>query len=93
LTWALDLPTDERLAIGIGGGTIVNAFSPCRFVMGGEVVVGLPELVTAAERGVRARAMDMPSADVCVVRAALGGDAGALGAAEWARRVQGKRGR
>jgi glucokinase len=80
-------------ALAIGAGTIVNAFNPCRFVIGGGVADGLPGFVTATERGIRARALDTTSADVCVVRAALGGDAGALGAAEWARRVQGKRGR
>ena len=56
--------------------------------MGGGVVGGLPGLVTAAEQGIKARALGTAAADVCVVRAALGADAGALGAAEWARRTR-----
>jgi glucokinase len=63
---------------------IVNAFNPCRLILGGGVVEGFPELVEQVEKGVRQRALEAATAKLEVMRAYLGKDAGVIGAAAFA---------
>jgi glucokinase len=74
----------------VGAATIVNAFNPGLLVLGGGVVEAVPELVQAAEAGVRARALSAPAAALRIERAALGSDAGSMGAGGWIRRALGR---
>ncbi len=60
---------------------LVNAFNPCRFILGGGVIEGLPELVEQIEKGVREKALAVASQRLSFLHAALGGDAGVIGAA------------
>ncbi len=75
--------TVSYLAAGLVG--IANAVNPCRIVLGGGVIESVPELVDA----VRGALLDRPLAVVAdaldVVRAALGSQAGVIGAASYAR--------
>jgi glucokinase len=80
------LLTAER-ALGVGAASIVNAFNPCLLVLGGGVVQAVPQLIPAAEAGVHARALRAAAAVTRIEGAALGSDAGSLGAAVWARRT------
>ncbi|MBI4483728.1 MAG: ROK family protein [Acidobacteria bacterium] len=75
--------TVQHLVAGVVG--IVNAFNPCLLVLGGGVIEGLPELVQAVERDVRARALPGALQSLRVVKAGLGGNAGVIGAAALAR--------
>jgi glucokinase len=72
-----------RLATGIVG--FVNAFNPCLFILGGGVLEGLPELAAMVEGPVRAHALQTAVARLRIVRAALGNQAGVVGAAAMAR--------
>lgn len=72
------------LATGVVG--IVNALNPCRVVLGGGVVEGLPEWIDRAREAVRSRALEAASRAVEVTPAALGGDAGVVGAGALALR-------
>ena len=74
-------------ALGVGAASIVNAFNPCLLVLGGGVVEAVPQLIQAAEAGVRTRALRAAAARMRIERAALGSDAGSLGAAVWVRRA------
>ena len=76
-------------ALGIGAASIVNAFNPCAVILGGGVIDGFPQFVEAVRAGIAQRALSWPGASVSVVTAALGSDAGGIGAAEWARRRPG----
>ena len=73
-------------ALGVGVASIVNAFNPCLVILGGGVIEGIPQLVEIAEAEARRRALEASLRSLRVVKAELGGHAGAVGAALWARR-------
>jgi glucokinase len=73
-------------ALIAGMTTLVNAFNPCRLILGGGVISGLPELVERLDRGVRMRALTAATRSLEVLHAKLGDDAGVVGAAALAMR-------
>ena len=73
---------DEAVQALIAGAvSLVNAFNPCRLILGGGVIEGLPERIDQVERGVRQWALAAARAPLQVLPAALHGDAGVIGAA------------
>ncbi|HLI12566.1 MAG TPA: ROK family protein [Alphaproteobacteria bacterium] len=78
---AREIMEDVGRALGAGIASIANAFNPAVLVLGGGVLDGLPELLDLAEREARARALDAASRPLRIVKAELGPDAGAVGAA------------
>lgn len=79
--------TVRHLAAGVV--TIVNAFNPCLVILGGGVIEGLPELIAMAEPLVRAHALEAATRGLRIVKAALGNQAGVIGAAALARHAAG----
>ncbi len=79
----LSLRLIERAAHALIAGctSIVNAFNPCRLILGGGVLEGLPQLVDQIDKGVRKRALPAATKSLQVLRAKLGNDAGVVGAA------------
>jgi glucokinase len=77
--------TGRYLAAGAVG--LVNAFNPCRLILGGGVIEGLPVLREIVKREVRACALEAAVAPLEVVKAALGADAPVIGAAVLAREI------
>ncbi len=79
----LSLRLIERVAQALIAGctSIVNAFNPCRLILGGGVIEGLPQLVGQIDRGVRKRALPAATKSLQVLRAKLANDAGVVGAA------------
>jgi len=77
----------ETAVQGLIAGTVnlVNAFNPCRLILGGGVMDGLPEWVERVAQGIRENALPAASANLEVIAAALGDDAGVIGAAALAR--------
>jgi glucokinase len=75
--------TAQYLSAGLVG--IVNSFNPCLLVMGGGVIDGLPELITTAEAFIRKKALKAAVRNLKVVKAALGNEAGIVGAAALAQ--------
>ncbi|HYM00725.1 MAG TPA: ROK family protein [Blastocatellia bacterium] len=75
--------TAEYLAAGLV--SIVNVLNPSMVILGGGIIEGTPELISMAE--IQLRRLALPSAlePLKVCRAALGGDAGVIGAAAFAR--------
>ncbi|HEV2519089.1 MAG TPA: ROK family protein [Thermoplasmata archaeon] len=73
----------------LAGGlvSIVNALNPSVLILGGGVIDGLPSLIPAVEVLVRQRALAAAVSPLRVVHAALGEDAGVVGAADHARSV------
>lgn len=82
---ALEVFEETGYYLGVGISNAVNAFNPAMVVLGGGVrkATGLLE---AAERSMRRHAIYSLSKDCCIVEAALGEDAGVMGAAELAWR-------
>lgn len=64
---------------------MVNTFNPCLLVFGGGVSEGLPELLALVEETVRRHAFSAFVQDFGVTQAALGTDAGVVGAAALGR--------
>ncbi len=66
---------------------LVNAFNPCRLILGGGVMEGLPELLECVAQGIRRYALDAASEALEVLPAKLHNDAGVVGAASLAIRT------
>jgi glucokinase len=64
---------------------IVNALNPGVLLLGGGVAEGLPELIEVVRERVSMWALPSAAADVRILRARLGANAGAIGAAAWLR--------
>jgi glucokinase len=73
-------------ALIAGAVTLVNAFNPCRLILGGGVIEGLPELIERVALGVRNRALAAASKLAQVLPAQLHGDVGVVGVAAAAMR-------
>jgi glucokinase len=76
--------TGQYLASGIVG--IVNAFNPCLLILGGGVIEGIPRLIDIVEDGIRNKALKAAVENLKIVKAELGDNAGAIGAATLARK-------
>jgi glucokinase len=79
--------TSKYLAAGVV--SIVNAFNPCLVVLGGGVIEGLPEYVKRVEQITRSKALEAAVNSLKIVKAALSGDAGVIGAAALAKKLIG----
>jgi glucokinase len=75
--------TGRYLAAGVV--SIVNAFNPCVLVLGGGVIEGIPELIQMVKEFTLNRALEASVEELEIVKAALGGDAGVIGAAALAQ--------
>ena len=75
--------TIQYLAAGIV--SIVNAFNPCILILGGGVIEGMPELISEIEKIAKEKALESSLVDLEITKAALGGDAGVIGAAIFAQ--------
>lgn len=71
--------------LGAAAVGLVNGLNPCRLILGGGIVDGFPELVDAATRAVAERALPAAARVVRVVKAEMGNQAPAIGAAMFAR--------
>jgi glucokinase len=77
----MDRASEALVAASVG---IVNAFNPCRLILGGGVIEGYPKLIELIREGVRQRALRAATKRLKVLKAKLGGDAGVVGAAAFA---------
>jgi glucokinase len=78
----------NEVARALIAGTVglVNAFNPCRLILGGGVMQGLPELLDRIAQGIRTSALNAASEGLEVLPAKLQNDAGVVGAATLAIR-------
>jgi glucokinase len=77
--------TGRYLAAGVV--SIVNAFNPCVLALGGGVIEGIPELIQIVKNDVSAMALEASVKELKIVKAALGVDAGVIGAATLAQEL------
>ena len=80
---ALALRLIDRVAQALSAGvaSLVNAFNPCRFILGGGVIEGYPGFVKRVTEGVEPRALPVARAPLRIMRAQLHNNAGVIGAA------------
>lgn len=83
---ALQLVDEISEALIAGATGLVNAFNPCRLILGGGVMEGFPQLVDRIGDGIRKRALSAASAPLEVVPSGLRNLAGVIGAAVLAMR-------
>lgn len=83
---ARQLLAGAEQALTAGMISLVNAFNPCRLILGGGVLDGLPEWVERVEKGINQRALKAATGSLQVVTAKLGDEAGVIGAAALAMR-------
>lgn len=80
----LELQTETGRLLGHGLVSLVHVFNPRRLVLGGGVIEGMPDLLTTASGVVRDEVMEVFLEDLEIVPAALGPEAGVVGAARLA---------
>ena len=77
--------TGRYLADGVV--SIVNTFNPCIMVLGGGVIEGIPDLIQSVKDIVPTLALETAVENLKIVNAALGGNAGTIGAAALAQEL------
>jgi glucokinase len=82
---ARKLVEDTGLYLAAGVVSIINIFNPCILVLGGGVIEGIPELVRIVDEFIKNRALEYSVERLKIVKAALGSDAGVIGAAALAQ--------
>lgn len=70
----------ERSLIA-GLASMVNGFNPCRIILGGGLIEGLPEFIDSLNEGVRKIALKAAAESLEIVKAKLGIEVGVIGAA------------
>jgi glucokinase len=73
-------------ALAAGAVGLVNAFNPCRLILGGGVIEGLPWLVDRVDREIHQRALAVAGTPLQVLPSQLSNEAGVIGAAVMAMR-------
>jgi glucokinase len=68
-------------ALIAGSVSLVNAFNPCRLILGGGVIDGVPELVDRVREGVYRLALPTAVRQLDITTGSLGSKAGVVGAA------------
>jgi len=82
---ARKLVEDTGLYLAAGVVSIINIFNPCILVLGGGVIEGIPDLVRIVDDFIQNRALEYSVERLKIVKAALGSDAGVIGAAALAQ--------
>jgi len=85
---AREILDDATDALCAGITSLVNAINPCRIVLGGGIIEGMPELVQRIEQGVRQRALAAAVPKLVFSPSQLGRDAGIIGAAAVAMQLK-----
>jgi glucokinase len=80
-TFAQRILADVGNALIAGCVSLVNAFNPCRLILGGGVIDGVPDLIETIRLGVQRFALEAAGASLEVLPGALGSAAGMVGAA------------
>jgi glucokinase len=75
----------DTLSAGIA--SLVNALNPCRIILGGGIIEGMPDLISRINNGVRSRALPAATGCLEITASKLGNEAGIVGAAAFAMRT------
>jgi len=64
-----------------GCASLVNAYNPSRFILGGGLIDGMPEIIQLIDEGVKRGALQAATHSLEIVKAQLGKQAGVIGSA------------
>jgi glucokinase len=84
---ASQLVQQTILYLAAGVVSLINAFNPCLFILGGGLSEGVPDLIQSVEAQVRKNALEAALQKLRFSKAALGEYAGVIGASAFAREV------
>lgn len=84
---AREIMNDVTDALAAGIAALVNAVNPCRIILGGGIIEGMPDLISQIDNGVRRRALRAATGCLKIAASKLGHDAGIIGAAALAMRT------
>jgi len=84
-TLAIRLMDETAQYLAAGVVSMANIFNPCLVVLGGSVMKGMADYIPGIEQAVRQRALPSAGENLRIVTAALGDNAGVIGAAALAR--------
>jgi glucokinase len=79
------LVEETGLYLAAGVVSLINAFNPCRLILGGGVVDGIPELIDIVKDHVQTNALDVSVKNCDILKSALGSNAAVIGSALLAR--------
>jgi glucokinase len=71
-------------ALIAGATALVNAYAPCRIILGGGIMEGIPGLLEKIEKGINKYALKAATESLKVLPAKLHNDSGVIGAAAFA---------
>lgn len=77
--------TGRYLAAGVV--SLINAFNPCRLILGGGIIDGIPELIKMVKDNVQTRALYVSVKKCEILKSALGSNAAVIGSALLARNL------
>jgi glucokinase len=79
------LVEETGLYLAAGVVSLINAFNPCRLILGGGVVDGIPELIDIVKDHVQTNALDVSVKNCDILKSDLGSNAAVIGSALLAR--------
>lgn len=82
---AIQLIEETGKYLSAGMVSIVNALNPRLIILGGGVIEKLPALIPMVKQGVKKHSLQAAARPLKIVKAKLGDNAAAVGAAAWAR--------
>jgi glucokinase len=72
---------EVQKALIAGFASLVNLYNPCRLIIGGGVIDGMPEMIQKIDKGIREMALQASSQSLEVRKAQLGKEVGVIGSA------------
>lgn len=78
---AREIIEEVSVALVAGTASLVNIINPCRLILGGGVIQGIPMLFERIQEGVQQYALKAVTENLTIVPSFLGNDAGIAGAA------------
>lgn len=75
------LMRDIQKALIAGLASLVNAYNPCRLILGGGFIDGMPEIIPILDKGIKEIALKAATQSLQVVKAQLGKEVGIIGSA------------
>ena len=78
---AEEIMEQAQKALISGFASLINLYNPCRLILGGGLMDGLPEMISMIEKGIRETALKAATQSLEIMPARLGKEVGVIGSA------------
>jgi glucokinase len=78
---AEEIMEQAQKALIVGFASLINLYNPCRLILGGGLMDGLPEMISMIEKGIRETALKAATQSLEIMPARLGKEVGVIGSA------------